>query len=470
MGIISALRAQIGRLITLRYNSTVVRASGVTEVYPAATAKNSIEKGFNFNTAVYSIVMKDARKFASIPRYVYDAASYEQKSKPCPATANKTLWDSKAYRIYESRPTSALVPTLTDLINRPNPYLSQDLFFEAVRCYYKTTGEGMIWLNRGDLEPYRLPDGSFDDAKIDKLPVLEMYVLPSDQMILIPDPYNVWGILGWYMEAGERVYMRKGDVIQWKTTNLNFNQDTREHLRGFSPFTPGNKSIEMNNSMTDAMVRGAQNDGAKFVLYNENLNRLSPEQHTDLKTVIDRKINNNSVKGAVAVLQGKWGGIDLGKSAHDMELLESKKFSWQEICFLLDVPFEFFDPHAPYAEKQLAMVGWITNALEPATKQLDGEMNRVLLKAFNLEGKAFIACDYTALPEMKKIATDTAKTMQDIWSISPDDVRDYLGYERLGGKFDEPWVPNGRTPMSDMNDSADEDEETLKKIEETYGN
>lgn len=475
MNIFSVLSAQVSRIAqSLRTSTrqlvTRVFSRSSPEVYASIDGKTAITKGFNFNTAVYSIVMKGARKFGSVSRYVYDAKEYEQKSRSKkPPQAHRILWENKAYTPYEDKKPSALAPSLTELLKRPNPYLSEDLFYETIFCYYKTTGEGLIWLNRGDLEPYRNEDGSFNDAAIDKLPVLEMYVLPSDLMTLVPDPDNLWGLLGWVLEVGNRVHIRKGDVIHWKSTNLNFNQDSRDHLRGWVPLTSGKKSLEANNSMTDSMVRGAQNDGARYVLFNETMGAMNPTQQTDLKAVIDRKINNNDVKSAVAVLQGKWGGLDLGKSATDMQLLEGKKFSWQELCFLFDVPFEFFDPHVPFAEKQLAMVNWITNSMEPLTKQLDGEMNRVLLPIFGVQGKAFIACDYTELPEMKKLAVESAKILQDIWAIPPNEILEYLGYERnKDPRFDEPWPISGRAPLSEL-DSGQNDQQDLNTIDELYG-
>lgn len=476
MSVISYLSAQASRIAqSLRATRTAfsrVFNFSSTEIYPNINVKNAIEKGFNSNAAVYSIIMKDARKFASIPRYLYNTKVYEEKggNKPSPAGTNKLLWQNKALDPFNEKRRNAFIPTLTELLNRPNEYLSQDLFFEGVRAYYKACGEAMIWLNRGDLEKYRNDDGTLKDTEIDKLPVLEMYVLPVDMMTIIPDPSNLWGVLGYILEVGKRIHIRKGDVIHWKSTNLNFNQDTREHLRGLPALVPGKRTLTANNSMSDSSVRMAQNDGARYVLFNETMDKMNPTQQTDLKKVIDTKINNNDVKGAVATLQGKWGGIDLGKTAVDLQLLEGKKFTWQELCFLFDVPYEFFDTQTTYANKEMAMIHFITNAMEPATKQLDGEMNRILLPAFDLVGKAFIACDYTGLPEMKKIAVESAKTLQDIWSVPPNDILEYLGYERNPDKrFDEPWVPSDRMPMSEAIATTEPDEDLLKQLEDNYG-
>ena len=56
-----------------------VWTTGTTEVYPTIDSTTAIEKGFNGNAAVYSIVKKDAKKFGSIPRYVERADESEEE-------------------------------------------------------------------------------------------------------------------------------------------------------------------------------------------------------------------------------------------------------------------------------------------------------------------------------------------------------------------------------------------------------
>lgn len=430
------------------------------EVFSPINSATAIDKGFNASTAVYSIVMKDAKKFGSIPLYVYDAKKKEEK-------AVHPLMEVKALnKITEAKGSTAL---LTQLINRPNKYQSQDAFLTMLRAYFKICGEGMIWLNRGDIEGYRLPDGSFDDMAIDRLPVLEMHVLPVNLITVIPDPEDVWGVLGYILEAGERLTMRASDVIHWKSVNLDFDASSRSHLRGMTPLTPGAKTLEEGNSLAKGSMRMSQNDGAKAVIYNETMDKMTPTQSSDVKRVVDAKINNTEVSGQVALLQGKWGLLNLAMSSKDMEMIEKKKMSWQELCFLFDVPNEFFDTQTTFANKEQALLAWVTNEIVPACKQLSGELNRVLLKAFKLEGVALISADWSELPEIQKSMAESAKTLQDIWSITPDDVRSFLGHEPLGGKFGEPWVPSGRVPMSEMNDGSEEIEAELIKKRKDAG-
>lgn len=440
--LIKVARQFFGRTLT-----TTGRIFSITtpEVYSPIDNQSAIEKGYNGNIAVYSIVNKDIKKFASLPRYVFEKSRSEEKAY-LPTWAREV----KAMKPYKEG------KKLQELLDRPNAYQGQDSFFETVRAYYKVTGEAFIWLNRGDIEDYRNADGSFQDAIINRLPIIEMVPLPSQYMTVIPDQENPWGALGYVLEAGDRVVIRKDDIIHWKNTNLEFDISSRCHMHGMTPLKPGAKTVEESNSMSRAAMRQAQNNGAAGAIYNETMDKMTPEQQSNLKRVVDAKVNNTDVAGSVATLQGKWGYLDFGRSAKDMMLIEGQKFSWQQLCFLFGVPVELFAPDTTHTNKEQAQVSWIINEILPDCKKLDGELNRVLLKAFNIDTVAFIATDGTQAPELQKEMVNMAKVMQDIWSISPDEVREFLNYERLGGKFDEPWVPNNRAPISDSDDGSDE--------------
>lgn len=450
---------QLANVFRGRPLSSGTRVFNITtpEVYAPIDSESAIRKGFNDNISVYSIVMKDAKKFGSIPMYVYDASKKEEKAIKAPIPLVARLYrELKALSVYkppDSRLGKLTSPAnqLSELLKRPNKNESQDVFLTRLRAYYKICGECFIWLNRGDIEGYRNEDGLFDDEAIDILPVLEMVVLPSQLMTIIPNPDDLWGVLGYILEIGEKLVIRKNDVIHWKNINLDFDAATREHLRGMTPLKPGAKTLEESNSLAKASMRSSQNDGAKAVMYQKIPGQLTPSQQTDIKRVVDTKINNTDVTGSVATIAGDWGLLDLSMSAKDQMQIEKKKMSWQELCFLFDVPVEFFDPETTFANKEQALLGWVTNDIIPACKQFNGELNRALLKAFKLDGHVIIASDYSELQEIQKGMVEAAKTMQEIWSLSPDDVRDILGFEPLGGDFAEPWVPGGRTPLSKAN-------------------
>ena len=427
MNLFRSFFTKIGLISGRTLTTTSTMSIGISEVYPTLIMKEAVEYGFNQNTAVYSIIKEDADMFSSIPRYVYDAALKEQK------TLNKNAI------------------ALQQLLNRPNKAQGQDAFFALERAFFKVCGESFVWLNRGDLEAYRLADGSFDDATINRLPVLEMYVLPSHLVSVIAAPKDIWGVLGYVLDAGtERLIVRADDVIHWKDTNLNFSADTRVHLRGFSALTAGSVTVAESTALSKSSLRRAQNDGAKGVLFNETMHNMTVEQQTQVKRIVDTKINNSKVADMVATLNGKWGYQSLATDNRASQMAELKTLSWKELCMLLKVPYELFDPGTTYANKKEARVGWVSGPIVQACRKHDDEYNRVLLKAFDLDGKAFIASDYDDMPEVRQSKMEAAKTMQDLWVITPNEIRDFLGYERLADPtFDQIWPVTGRMPAND---------------------
>lgn len=412
---------------------------GVREVLPDINSEKAVTEGYNANDAVYSIIKTDAEKFASIPRYVADAKKLEEKRRKVPLQY-KSLVKAEAMNAGMSK------EALSKLLNRPNPYQGQAAFFKTVRSYYKTCGEGFIWLNQGETK-------DLTDDQIALLPVLEMYPLPSYRMDIIPDPENLWGVAGYMLNAGGiKIPFKKSEVIHWKDTNLLFDTTTKDHLRGMSPLKPGAATLQQNNDATRSSIRMYQNDGAKGAMYNKDLSKATPTQETQIRNVIDRKINNNDVKGAVAALQGEWGYIDLGKTSVDLDLLKGKEMSMKMLCFLFGVPYTLFDPNTAWANSEWQQKNWVSNRIIPASTELDDELNRVLLRAFALEGKFIIQCDYSQLPEMQADMKALTEWLKEAWWITPNEKRDLMGWEKDMDEplMDEYWVPSGLTPMSQM--------------------
>jgi phage portal protein BeeE len=445
----------------------------IREVWPDLDKRTAIEEGYADNTALFSIVNVDAEKFASIPRFIYNA-----KSKNAQGNYNEKLT------------TGANVKALSKLLEKPNPYFSQSEFDELLRIFYDSTGDGIIWLNRGDAQKQYVPptvmsdgtvlvDGFFrdrSDEEIDALPVLEMYVLPSGWVGVIPDPNNVFGISGYWMEInGKKVILRRGDVIHWKKTNPVFDPATGEHLRGINPFKVGKHTIQQNKDAVAAMDRMFKNDGAKGVLVNENLqwDKLDEKYKQDVKDLIDRRINNaEDVKGAVATLGGKWNYLNIAKDSVDTKLLEGEKFTMRKMCFLIGIPFELFDNETTYANREQAQKGWVSNKIIPARINVDAKFTERLAPAFGLidsDGTPTIVIwsDCSGLPEMKRDTAALITAFQNAWYIPPNIKLIELGHDPISDPlFDEPWIPTGIAPLSDIKKQLEYNQQNDKANEQ----
>lgn len=418
-----------------------VWGASTTEVYANLTYHNAITEGFTKNSTVYSLIMKDANKFASIPRYLYN----KERKGVSPSR-------------FEG------VNDLTKLLEYPNPGQAQDEFFCLWRVLFKAQGEAFIWLNRGDTS--MLQEGEFieiDDTAQQKKKVLEMYLIPADKIIVVPDPTNPWGVYGYILESGTgRVPLRKVDIIHLRMPNPEFDAGSRSHLRGLSPLQPGSVDVELSASTSKSMLRGVQNDGSKGAMFNKSMQKMTPEQESQVRKVVDKKANGMDIKNLVATIQGDWGYIDFGRTAVEMETIAGMQMADQKLCLLLDVPYELVDPKTTFANKKEAQKGWVSNSIYPACKQLDGALNRVLLMAFGLEASTYIGSDISDLPEMQIDLAGTATALASAWWLSPNEKRAIMMQEKLPETiYDELWIPGGISAQSEREDAAMMEQEAL---------
>lgn len=400
MGLFTGVYKAIAReLVNLQVNSSysLTRAN-----YKGTDDATLIEEAYLSNADMYSLIQMDVKKFASIPVNTYKVKVDEKK------TWNDYKAHHKAYRgkatIAMQRKALEEVDEnneVSKLLRRPNPYQGADQFWQTVRGFFDLTGETFIWKSR------------LENGKIDAL-----YCLPTQYMLVIgsavPDILGMYAVDGYVLRVnGKDTVILKEDIIHWKGWTPEFDMYTREQLRGMSPLKALMKSVTASNDATDAMVAMYQNGGAKGVLFNETLDELDPAQQSQLKGVIDRKINNKQVKAAVAALQGKWGYLDLGMSSVDMQLLESLKITRKQFADAMGIPADLVEGDKTYANREQSMKDWVSNSLYPAWKSLCDELNRGLAMEFGLDNaRVVVDVDVSLLPEMQddqKMLTEIAE-------------------------------------------------------------
>lgn len=434
---------------------------GQREVIPEIDQDRAITEGFNASLWIYAIIKKNADKFADIPRYLYDEGKLNEEKGKHFKLRTKAFDQNK---LFDS--------DLNKLLERPNEYYGQSLFFAQLYAFYLSCGETFIWLNRGDvtqkLDKLTGQLVNRSDKDIDAMPVLEMYVLPANHMKVYTDPENVFGVTGYCLEvAGAKIEFRKNDIIHWKDLNLRFDATTGIHLRGMTRMLPGSGATQENKEITKSSVRMYKNDGARGLLYAPELSDVTPEQESDIRTVANAKLNENDVKGAIALLFGaKWEYIDMAVSAVDTKLFEGKVNNTEELCALFDTPRLLFVPTAAtLANLENTTKNWINGSIIPAVKRLDDELNRRLLPAFGAVGKAKIISDWSELPELQQDMNQLVTTLASAWWVSPNQKLIAMGYEAVEDEsFNEPWIPTGIQPLSQsQGDGYDQQLQELEK-------
>lgn len=455
-GIGSWVSRGINRLLGRGRNGGLASWLGTKEVIPEYDQHKAIDEGFNASTWIYAIIAKNAKKFASIPRYLYD---------------EKKLMEEKALN-----PNKLFESELNELLKQPNSEQGMSEFLCRAYAYYLACGEAFIWLNRGDRSTMIDAAGNLvqrPDEAIDKLPVLEMFVLPTQYVKVYSDSENVFGVTGYCLEiAGFQLKLRKNDVIHWKDLNLKFDPTTGEHLRGMTRLKPASATTTENKEIVRGAVRRQQNDGAKGILWaKNNIDDIGPDQESQIRSVVNAKVNQNDVRGAVAFIAGlELDYINVATGSEYLNDVKVRVKNEQELCALFDTPHLLFVPtDATLANLENAKKNWVNDSIIPASKDLDGLLNKKLLPSFQLLGKARIISDFTELPEMQQDMSKIVTALAAAPWLTPNQKLIAMGYEaRMEPEFNEPWMNGGMKPLSRIlsdfeGDGFDEMNEELEK-------
>jgi HK97 family phage portal protein len=428
------------------YNNGVipVNTGAILQSYDAQKYTNA----YSENADVYAIVSFLARKCASIPFYVYQLndgqkaksslLKYKQLTKGGLTNFETALIHRKnAYddsMILEGTP-------LADLLNNPNSYQSQDAFFENLFGYRFLSGETFLWGNRGNI-----PNGKF----------VELLILPSQFTDIIPDPVDLYGILGYQLDnMGSTITLNKSDVMQWKSWNPNFNVSTREHMRGLSPIRAAWNNYLMGVEAQKSAASQMANGGAKGALVPKVVGNQIPMvtelQASQMQQAIANRINNNAKGGTVAMLQTPWEYLNFGLSNSEMQIIDTMKFSLEQWCRVFGMPVVLFSAdNMSDNNYQNALRDLVTNTVVPMLGQLRDELNKWLIPNVGT-GNEFIDFDVTALPELQKDIEKLVSQLVSAYWLTLDEKRIAMNYEPLGGEFAKAFINSGLTPIEDLN-------------------
>lgn len=390
MGILTPIYKRIAQEIA-RQQQAVMRnlPMGYHANYKGTDDLSLINEGYLKNADIYSLVQMDVRKFASIPINTYKVKANE---------FDKSWHKYRRYKRYMGAKTiemqrKALEEIVEDnevskLLQRPNPWQGSDQFFQSARGFRILTGETFIWKYR--------ENGVGKPVALYVLPTQHMSVVGSRESMFAVDHYV-------FTVDGVDIKIERQDIIHWKSWTPEFDLFNREQLRGLSPLRALMRSITASNEANDAMVSMYQNGGAKYLIYDKTMDELSPEQSAQLDGVINRKLNNNKMKAAVARVQGDWGGINLGLSSVDMQLLDSMKVTRKQFSDAFGIPIDLVEGDKTYANRQQAMKDWVSNTLYPDIKSLCDEFNRALVPEFGISSSRIVVdTDISMLPEMQE--------------------------------------------------------------------
>jgi phage portal protein BeeE len=359
---------------------------------------NYIQKGYDINDIVYSIITMIMDKIRVAPWAVYKVEN-EQAMKSLHNLIRRGKWEAKDFIVARDLRHKALSEVKNpgkwgDLLEYPNEYETfQD--FVANGCGYKLlVGNDYVWADMLQAGANKgLPNSLWC------LPAQFTHIKATDSFPTKVTGYvvNLWGEADYTPE----------EILHTKYWNPNWNINGQQ-LYGVAPLKAGLKILNRNNSSLDASTASFQNEGIKGILHMKNQIHDSDgdavlQQVRELKKTMVSEWVGEINKGKMGLSGYDMGWLPIGLSSEDMQQIENEKWDMRRICNLFHIQSQMLnDPeNKTYNSLEEAEVALTTRCALPALISFRNDLNRKGKKDWGMKPGYIVDFDMSAYSELQ---------------------------------------------------------------------
>jgi HK97 family phage portal protein len=370
-------------------------------------------------TDVYAIIQYISLKFSTVPAALYKIKSTKEYSHYRYLIKNGQIKEA-AKQQKKAMEEQVFDNPLTTLLKRPNRQQGQDSYLQQVMGYRLSGGAAPVWMNRGQ--------GQTGE------PVALHCLLPS-KLKFKPDPKNPFYRAGFeFDELGINMEeMTMENLLYWAYWTPEFDTVTFKHLYGFSPLAAAAYTQSANQEAQKAAYSTFKNKGVLGIAFPDMGDAVIPDgQKSKLREDWNLHVNNNGNRGGIFMAGAKMGYVDVGATAHEMELLGAMKLTQGQLCNVFQFPPQLFNADTTFSNVTTAGKQLITNKIMPEWTSYADEVNHNILPKFKgSEGYVYMP-DFSMLYEMQedaKFMMETYGPLFDRGIINGNDMRDMFGWD-----------------------------------------
>lgn len=398
----------------LDFNKAIYNYLGDTLVWNPENDDTYINKGYNYNATIYSIINLITKSATNIPFQIYEV----QKSNDLKRYKALTSGEFNSNTVLQAKmlQKKALVELedteLHQLLERPNPAQSYNSWIQEIIAFGKLTGNRYIY-GIG-------PDTGNGVGKFK-----ELYILPSQKVEI-----NSGGIMEpvkeYTLEYNGTYRIPADEVCHIKDPNLYYD-GTGSHLYGMSPLKAGLRVMDANNQALTTGVKYLQNQTARGILMSEegDLNEVQAKQ---LKDKFRQQYQGSDNAGDVIITPKKLSWVNFGLNASDLSLIEQYNGTIKDLCNIYNVPVQLLNntDSTTYNNMKEAKKALYQNAVIPELNKIRDELNRWLSPQYG--DKIYIDFDYSSIPELQEEMDKVVGQMSQAWWITPNEKRAAMSY------------------------------------------
>jgi len=399
---------------------------------------------------VFICINKINQKLAMCPPVLYEVASEDvaqiRKYKNLISSPDiKAQYQAKLIEIKSLK--KVYEPTISKMLNKPNPYETWSDWVKNWAGFKLITGNTYTYLNGPNPEK-----GMWN----------EMFVLPSHYIEIVSggpwQPVKGYRLVGQgHYYQSENIAFTANQVVHSKTFNPDY-RSIGSQLYGMSPLKPFLITLYKNQVTREELSRQAKNGGVLgFIGPGKDGIPLQSAQRDDLREQVKRAKMGDSISDRLFVSSGPLNWQQIGLPSVELQLLESLDWDQKDICNAYNVPIQLMNSQEASTDNnmQWAMKQFIYNAIMPEANELGDMLTRALCANLNAKsaqtGKSYeIIIDTTSLPEMQEDQQKIAAWLAESDWLTYNEKREVQGFGKstLAGT-DELFIDSNKVLLRD---------------------
>lgn len=389
-----------------------------------------LEKGYQYNSDVYSIIKQISTKCSDIPCNIKKVKNRDAQKQL------KLIKTSKSYhhilkRIQlevEAYEESSGMPLP---LEKPNTQQSWSEFIALSVVFLKLTGN-CFW--------YALTPELRDDAE-----PLQLYVLPADLIYIVlksnPEFLGVESPVESYklIEGNMYVDFKAKDVMHIKNPNPDFDM-SGSHLYGQSDLKAVLRNLQSSNEAIDNNIKTMSNGGAFGLLHSKGQNILTEPQAKALKEKLVEMDSNSGRLSKISGVSAEIGFIRIALTTDELKPFEYLGYDQKAICNALGWYIDLLNSKEGSSGLNNGAMDQvrrraITDTCMPLLNQFEEAFNSWFLPKFKSYKGYEIEFDPTELPEMQadmEKLSKWAKDGVDGGMLNRDEWRQIMKFNPIG--------------------------------------
>lgn len=324
---------------------------------------------------------------------------------------------------------------LTALMRKPNPLMTYNTFMQYVVGFQALYGEVFI---------VKVPSLG-QQAGTYKLPA-ELWVFNPKKFI----PVIVNGSLTGWQHSGSKEFFPNEQVIHLKDFN------PENPMRGFAPTTPMDKIMDIDYASL-VYNKAFFDNGATLGFMLSTEGSLSDKQVARLRTWLDKEHKGANQAYKTAILESGLKPVNVAESHKDMDFIEQKRFTREELLGVWRVPKALFNitEDLNYATFVGQMKIFWQYAIMPALMKVSDGLNVGLVEPFNPQ--IYCEFDTSNVPAFQEDFKDKISVAKDLFMMgftgNEINAKLQLGFEDKPWR-DKWWIPISTVPSEVAEETA----------------